>query len=76
MGSDILMRSRGNLPQAACGISTVANILVGASGHILFETKVKENILQNLSLDDLPAATVRALFGACELDPIEFNRGK
>lgn len=48
---------------AACMVSTVANVLVGASGDILFAGDVKANVLQNLNLQDVVASLVRAIFG-------------
>eukprot|EP00667_Euglena_gracilis_P009974 EG_transcript_10153 len=48
---------------AACAIATLANVLVGISGDLLFQATVQDNVLQNMALDDLPAATVRSLFG-------------
>ena len=50
--------------QVSCVIiSTVANLIVGASGYVLFQQQTEDNVLRNLSLSDPAADLVRALFG-------------
>jgi len=48
---------------SACAISTAVALGVGTAGDLLYHPHVKENVLQNMRLDDRPALAVRSLFG-------------